>query len=109
VHRPERDIDGARADEFPESACRVHAQFDGQIIGARRKQLDQAWRGVFGERARRGDAEQPAPVGGLGHLDCGLSLQTEDFDCPAGQPKSAGRERETCRGPAEQGVVEFLA
>jgi len=40
---------------------------------------------MFGERGGRGDAQQPAPVGGLGDLDRGLLLEAQDFDRAAGK------------------------
>ena len=105
----QRDIDGARSDQFAKSARRMHAQFHGQIVGARREQLDQSRCGVLGERARRRDAQQPPSVRRLGHLDRRLLLQAEDLDRPARQPQAARREREPGGGPGEQRVVEFLA
>jgi len=50
---------------------------------------------MFGERARRGDAEQPSTTRSLGDFDGRLLLKTQDLDGPARQPQPTGRERQT--------------
>ncbi len=108
-HGTERDVDRAGLDEMPELARRVDAELHGEVVGARREQLDQTGRRVLGEGAGRRDPQQPPAVRGLGDLDRGLLLQAEDLDGPAGQPQPSRREGETGARPGEQRVVEFLA
>ncbi len=55
------------------------------------EELDQARRGVFGEGAGGGDAQQPAVSPGIGDLGHGL-LRAPGSNRAAGQPQPARRE-----------------
>ena len=87
----------------------LHAEFDVEIIGAAGEQFDEAGRGVLGEEARRGDAQQPATPPRLADFEDRAVLQAQQLGGAAGQPQPSRSEREAGGRPGEQPIAEFLA
>ena len=108
--RSERDVHCPGLDEVPKS------DWPGNTLNSTERSFARAENSSISpgaacsaNAARCGDPQQPATVRGLGHLDRGLPLQTQDFDRATRQPEAAGCEGQTRSGPGEQRVVELLA
>jgi hypothetical protein len=86
----------------------VHTEFDVEVIGPAREQLDQTGGRVFGEQTLRRHPKQPPSAPSLAHLKNRAVLQSEHLGRPAGQPQTTRSECDADARANEQAIAELF-